>query len=280
MTWAKLDDGFWRHPKIVGLTDRQFRLYVVALNWSCDQLTDGAITAADLPLVTAWLPISSTKRDKLALCSALVSARLWVETRDGWAIKGFEEFQPTRAQVHATRKAKQVAAEKGNHARWHTETPADDCRLCRRTASHTDRTSDAATDRTTIGSGNPPDPTRPDKTTTTPGRRLDHPPMVVAVAADFNIETAKLTAAALAELKAAEAAGRIRNARAVWSASMSQNRADLEAVARRLTAAASSCQCPNGPDLVEGVEDDHPVVYRIHRTQCPMNDAQRSARSQ
>lgn len=41
--WVKLDDGFTEHPKIVGLTDAAFRLYVELLCYAARNLTDGYV---------------------------------------------------------------------------------------------------------------------------------------------------------------------------------------------------------------------------------------------
>lgn len=46
MTYAKLEDGFPEHRKVVGLSDAAFRLYVTALCYSSRNLTDGFIAAS------------------------------------------------------------------------------------------------------------------------------------------------------------------------------------------------------------------------------------------
>lgn len=154
--WAKLDDGYWRHPKIVGLTDGAYRLHVQAIVWACDQLTDGHIPAHVLPLLLPGV----TARTATSRAGTLVTAGLWHPDGDGWTIHDFLEYQPTRAGVQSRRDAKQAAGIKGNHVRWHADTPDPDCPYCvappSQHRSHLRPGSD--------GIGNPPDPTRPDPT--------------------------------------------------------------------------------------------------------------------
>lgn len=47
MTWGKVDDGFWDHPKIVGLSDRSFRSLMGLWAWSWrNHRTKGHVPAA------------------------------------------------------------------------------------------------------------------------------------------------------------------------------------------------------------------------------------------
>ena len=98
------------------------------------------------------------------------------------------------------------------------------------------------------------------KTDTTP-----FPPLVVAVAAEHNLEPDELVAAAMARLRNDP---KVKNPRALWAASMSNNREDLEDVATAEYSRRHRCSCTGGPELTEGEEDGHPVVYRIHAPGC------------
>lgn len=59
MTWARLDDKFPDHKKVVGLSDSAFRLLVVMICDCANRETDGHIVKADVPrLVRGYKPAS------------------------------------------------------------------------------------------------------------------------------------------------------------------------------------------------------------------------------
>lgn len=59
MTWARLDDKFPDHKKVVGLSDGAFRLLVVMVCDCANRETDGHIVKADVPrLVRSYKPAS------------------------------------------------------------------------------------------------------------------------------------------------------------------------------------------------------------------------------
>jgi hypothetical protein len=99
MPWVKLDDRFPSHRKVALLSDRAFRLYVSALCWSSENLTEGRITQRELPLVAARL------RGVKTAASELEAAQLWDRVDDGWQIHDFLEYNPDRARVQADREA-------------------------------------------------------------------------------------------------------------------------------------------------------------------------------
>jgi hypothetical protein len=89
VTWARLDDGFPGHPKIVGLSDRAFRAFVVALCHSAQYLTDGEISKSKIPSIA-----NKTTR------AELVAAGLWHERADGGIdVHDFLDYQPSREEV-------------------------------------------------------------------------------------------------------------------------------------------------------------------------------------
>jgi hypothetical protein len=45
-TYVKLHDGFDEHPKVAGLSDKEFRTYIEALCYCARNLTDGRISFA------------------------------------------------------------------------------------------------------------------------------------------------------------------------------------------------------------------------------------------
>ncbi|QIN93655.1 hypothetical protein SEA_DUMPSTERDUDE_67 [Gordonia phage DumpsterDude] len=103
MTWFKVDDGFWSHPKTSTLPAPAIALWVKAGAYSCQHLTDGRIT----PQVLRLLGSRKSARD-------LVSAGLWYEVADGWEFHDWSEYQETSSDV---RKRREEAKERQRRSR-------------------------------------------------------------------------------------------------------------------------------------------------------------------
>jgi len=95
MTWFRIDDGFWCHPKVLRCSHRAIALWVRAGSWCAQQLTDGYVPASALPMLNA------TRRD----AGELVTAGLWTVEGDGWRFHQWGERQPTRHDVETQRLA-------------------------------------------------------------------------------------------------------------------------------------------------------------------------------
>ena len=93
MAWVRVSDNTPRHPRVVGLSDPAFRLWVEGLCWSSEYLTDGHISPAAL-----------TRLARHDHAPELVDAGLW-ETTDsgGHTIRDYLDYQPSRAKVEADR---------------------------------------------------------------------------------------------------------------------------------------------------------------------------------
>lgn len=96
MTWTKLDDGIFDHPKMLRAGEDAANLYVRALVWCNKHLTDGAIPREALRVLTS-------RRDAASLADKLVAVGLWSSAEDGWSVHGFSDHNPTREQVEARR---------------------------------------------------------------------------------------------------------------------------------------------------------------------------------
>lgn len=94
MAWVKLDDGFFLHPKAIAAGRDARDVYLAALCWSNQQMTDGIIPAHTLPLIAALAGVA----DYDAAASRLVEVQLWHNHVDGWEIHGFLERQQAREQ--------------------------------------------------------------------------------------------------------------------------------------------------------------------------------------
>ncbi len=104
MAWGKIDDKLWGSPKWLATGPRARALWVTALSWSMDQLTDGIIPTHVLPV------LGGSRRDAGDLCRA----GLWEEHETGWAFHDWADYQPSKAKILAEREA---AAERQKRAR-------------------------------------------------------------------------------------------------------------------------------------------------------------------
>lgn len=113
MSWARFDDNFGQHPKIVALPDGAFRLHVLAICYCARHETDGLISTAVARMLVG------PRGAKLAVM--LAGARLW-EHVDGdmYRIHDYLEYNPSRAQAESKRNAKAIAGAKGAASRWHS----------------------------------------------------------------------------------------------------------------------------------------------------------------
>ena len=102
MSWVRLDDNFPNHPKVVGLSDQAFRLYISGLCYASHYLTDGLIIEPVL-----------RRLDGADGVKELVEAGLWLKVSKGWQIASYGEYQTPKSEVE---KAKQANRERVN--RW------------------------------------------------------------------------------------------------------------------------------------------------------------------
>lgn len=106
--WAKIDDRFMRHPKIIAAGRDARDLYLAALLYCSENLTDGHVPAARLRLLAAEADIDSP----LEAAERLVEVGLWERRgNDGWQVHDYLEYQPSRNKALAI---KEVRAEAGS----------------------------------------------------------------------------------------------------------------------------------------------------------------------
>jgi hypothetical protein len=109
MSWVKLDDNAPDHPKLIGLDDATFRLWIGGLCYCARHGTDGLIPAEALPKL-------APPRKAIALANALVRAGLWHPRGEHDCVPGsyevhdFLEYHPT---AEASRARRQMRAEAG-----------------------------------------------------------------------------------------------------------------------------------------------------------------------
>jgi hypothetical protein len=141
MTWFKVDDGFWSHPKTAMLSDAAVTLWVRAGAYSCQHLTDGVIARPVLRLVGT-----------AEAAAELVAAQLWLVDGDGWRFHDWAEYQETSVTV---KKRREEARDRQRRARASREEK-------RSRSQGESRVTDGVTDGVSSQPPTRPDPTRPD----------------------------------------------------------------------------------------------------------------------
>jgi hypothetical protein len=110
VTWAKFDDNFADHPKVVALTDGAFRLHVSGICYCARYLTDGVVPQEQVArLVPNFSP--KTLRELLA-CG------IWQHEGDTYLIHDYTQWNTPRAKVLAAKKARSEGGRKGAQRRW------------------------------------------------------------------------------------------------------------------------------------------------------------------
>lgn len=87
MAWVRLHDGAMTHPKVVGLSDRAFRLWVWGLSYAQQHLTDG------------WIPVIAIPGVLLKSVKDLSLAVLWVAVPTGYVIHDYLDWNDSRETV-------------------------------------------------------------------------------------------------------------------------------------------------------------------------------------
>ena len=100
MPWAKLDDGFTDHPKIIDAGPLASWLYVCGLTYSSRLLTDGFIPQGQVRKL-------ADVDNAMDLAARLLEVGLWERTDGGFRIHDYLEYNPSAAQVKDERKAAQ-----------------------------------------------------------------------------------------------------------------------------------------------------------------------------
>lgn len=103
VTWFKVDDGFHSHPKTLVAGNEAIGLWVRCGSYCSQHLTEGRVPRA----------IALMYGD-MGLIDTLVKVGLFIPAGDDWLLHDFGDYNPTREQVMAERKA---AADRQRNAR-------------------------------------------------------------------------------------------------------------------------------------------------------------------
>lgn len=128
MTWTRLDEHIFEHPKLLGVSVPAQMLYVRALVYCNRMLTDGRVSEAAAQLLMQGMEHVAMKAtaDRLFedyqtptlvdLAGELVRARLWHKQSgqgSGWNVHAFLEYQPSKGAVMDLRLKRQRAGQLG-----------------------------------------------------------------------------------------------------------------------------------------------------------------------
>jgi len=140
MTWFKIDDSFYDHPKVFDAPDCAVALWVRAGCWSARNLTDGRIPAG-LPGRLCDDPIKAV--------SELLERGLWEDNGTGYVFRNWLEYQPSKEEVEGKR---EDARERMRRLRAQRSGGSSRARSPERSGEHSEN----------FGDGSQP-PTRPDQ---------------------------------------------------------------------------------------------------------------------
>ena len=95
MTYFKVDDGFWSHPKFFDMPDASIVLWVKAGSYASQHLTDGFVEHKTIRMIHCD-PVAAV---------ALVDAGLWYEVEDGYQFHDWHDHQRSSDAVKKERAA-------------------------------------------------------------------------------------------------------------------------------------------------------------------------------
>lgn len=115
MSWAKLDDGFWMHPKVVMAGNETAGIFCRCLSYCGKYLTDGKVPAE------VALAIAGSKR---SLEKTVTTGFLQALPSGDYFISDYAHYNPLRDEVEAKRQERSEAGRKAATARWSHEREA------------------------------------------------------------------------------------------------------------------------------------------------------------
>ena len=108
MSWFRLDDSGWSHPKVLAVGNRAFGAWCRAGQWASQQLSNCFVAASVCRLIE---PATS-------VWGALVEAGLLERCEGGYLIHDYLAYNPSKEQVEAKRRAQRDGGRAGANARW------------------------------------------------------------------------------------------------------------------------------------------------------------------
>jgi hypothetical protein len=108
MTWFKIDDSFYDHPKVFDAPDCAVALWTRAGAWCARNLTDG--------FVPSGMPARLCDDHDTAV-KELVRRGLWLRASGGYRFHDWADFQPSKESVQELRAKRSEAGKRGGQAK-------------------------------------------------------------------------------------------------------------------------------------------------------------------
>ena len=108
MSWLKIDDGLFLHPKWISSPTAARALWITALSYTGKMNTDGLVPAALLPI------LGGTTED----ADALVASGLWIMDGDAYRFHDYAEYNRTSDQQAEIAQSRSSAGAAGAASRW------------------------------------------------------------------------------------------------------------------------------------------------------------------
>lgn len=120
MGWVKIDDAFFRHPKVTDLSPASKLLFLAGLCMAAEQLSDGELTTGAARAVAGMIGVPYTAH------KPLVTAGLWHQSKEGFVIHDYLDYQRSADQerqrrVDTSRRMQQMRARN----RWQSDAGCD-----------------------------------------------------------------------------------------------------------------------------------------------------------
>jgi hypothetical protein len=109
VAWARLDDGFFCHPKVTRVWDINpgaVGLWVRLISYCSKYETDGFV-----PEVTVAM-LSPDLSERTAQLDALIEGRAIQRHEDGFVIRDYLDYNPSRAQIDEKRESDRLRKQK------------------------------------------------------------------------------------------------------------------------------------------------------------------------
>ena len=131
MTWVKIDDEFYTHPKVSILrADVMLAcigLHTLALSWCNHKLTDGVVPINQVFRLAGDLTLALPSGNPHMLINELLRVGMWEHLpgdENAYLIHDYLDYQPSRAQVEALKEAQSKAGRQTAAKRWGAESIA------------------------------------------------------------------------------------------------------------------------------------------------------------
>lgn len=119
--YVRVAIDFFDHPKVLAAGRDAWCLYLVALAWSRQLLTDGRVDGRSLPLLAFKAGLTIDQAGKAA--DALVEVRLWERGADCWEIHDYAAHQLTAGDIERVREGNRERQARYRQSRSTGNTP-------------------------------------------------------------------------------------------------------------------------------------------------------------